>query len=289
MNESFDAGRLRSWVIPDVVRVYSKQDTMLYALGIGLGADPLSADELQFVYERNLQALPSFPTALAYPFLWYAQPGIGIDLVNVVHAEMGFHNHAPVPIEGKVCGTTRVTAIQDKGARVGALLCTRCEIVDTASGTLVSTLHSASLARANGGFEGTARHAPFQPPFPARQPDKVCDTATLPQAALIYRLSGDPNPLHVEPAVAAKAGFARPILHGRCTFGVAAWALMRLCAGYDPRRLTRMHCRFSSPVFPGEVIRTEVWQDGSEVRFRAIVQERDNIVVLSHGRAQVVD
>lgn len=288
MSGAFDAPRLRRWRIPDTARRYTRQDTMLYALGIGLGGDPRSADELRFVYEKELQALPSFATVLAYPFLWYAEPGTGVDLLNVVHAEMGFENHAPIPVEGVVRGETRVTAVEDKGAQVGALLTTRCEIYDSTRGVLVSTLHSASLARAHGGFEAAPRPASSARPLPDRAPDAACDIATLPQAALIYRLSGDLNPLHADPEVAERAGFPGPILHGRCTFGVAAWALLRLCCGYDAQRLKRMRCRFSSPVFPGETVRTEIWREGAGVHFRATVPLR-GAVVLSHGEAEIAE
>ncbi len=288
MSVIFDAERLRNWSIPDVRRSYSKLDTMLYALGVGLGSDPQSVEQLRFVYEQNLQALPSFPTVLGYPFLWYAEPGTGIDLLNVVHAEMGFENHSTVPVEGTVRSVTRIIDVEDKGARVGALLSTRCEIFDTASGALISTLHSASLARANGGFEPTPGRRPSAGRPPEREPDAACNIATLPQAALIYRLSGDFNPLHADPKVAGKVGLPGPLLHGRCTFGIAAWALMQLCCGYDAQRLKRMCCRFSSPVFPGDVIRTEIWENGPDIRFRCCVPQRGGAVVLSHGQAEIV-
>lgn len=285
---TFDAQRLRAWAIPEVSRTFSQRDTILYALGVGLGADPYSADELRFVTEDGLCALPSFGTVLAYPFLWYAQPGTGVDLTRVVHAEMGFENHAPLPVQGEVVGRTRVTAVQDKGADVGALLVTSCEIRHAGSGQPVCTLYSSSLARSLGGFEGPDAVRASAAPWvqPQRPPDQVCDIPTLPQAALIYRLSGDANPLHADPEHARRAGFPGPLLHGRCTFGIAAWALMRLVCHYDPTRLVAMRARFSSPVFPGETLRTEVWQDRSSVLFRVRVPARD-VVVLSHGTATV--
>ncbi len=287
---AFDAQRLRSWAIPDVTRTFTRRDTLLYALGIGLGADPCNADELRFVLEDRLCALPSFGTVLAYPFLWYAQAGTGVDLAHVVHAEMGFENHGPLPVEGQVVGRTRVTAVQDKGAEVGALLVTACEIRDAVRDAPVCTLHSASLVRSLGGFEGTEAPRTSAAPWnlPQRPPDQVCDIPTLPQSALIYRLSGDANPLHADPEQARRAGFPGPLLHGRCTFGIAAWALMRMCCGYDPARLVSMRARFSRPVYPGETLRTEVWQDGASVMFRTRVPARE-VVVLSHGTATVAD
>ena len=122
--------------------------------------------------------------------------------------------------------------------------------------------------------------------LPEREPDGHFDLPTLPQAALIYRLSGDYNPLHADPAVAKAAGFKAPILHGLCTFGVACHALVRTVCDGDPSRLRRQDVRFSSPVYPGETIRTEYWQDGRAVSYRARVLERD-IVVLNNGYAEV--
>ena len=129
--------------------------------------------------------------------------------------------------------------------------------------------------------------ARVQPSFSKRPADAVCEIPTLPQAALIYRLNGDTNPLHADPVKARFAGFPGPLLHGRCTFGIAAWALLRMCCGYDPRRLLRMRARFSSPVYPGETVRIEIWQDDSALHFRALVPAR-NAVVLSQGTASVL-
>lgn len=271
-----------------IARRYTGQDTMRDALGIGLGGDPRSADESRLVYEKELQALPSFATMLAYHRLWYAEPGTGMDLLNVVHVEIGFENHAPFPVGGAVRGQTRVTAVEDKGVLGGALLTMRCEIYDSARGVLVSTLHSASLARAHGGFEAAPRPASSARRLPDHAPDAACDIATMPQAALIYQLSADLNSLHADPELAERAGFPGPILHGCCTFRVAAWALLRLCCGYNAQRLKRMRCRFSSPVFSGETVRTEIWREGAGVHFRASVPLR-GAVVLPHGEAEIAE
>ena len=122
--------------------------------------------------------------------------------------------------------------------------------------------------------------------LPARAPDMVCDLGTRPEMALIYRLSGDYNPLHAEPAAAEAAGFDRPILHGLGTFGVSGHALLKTMCRYDPARLTSFSGRFSAPVFPGETIRTEMWRDGNLVSFRARVVERD-VVAINNGRAEL--
>jgi len=154
------------------------------------------------------------------------------------------------------------------------------------SGELICSLTSTSFARANGGFGGPSGPVKEPHKLPERKPDMICDLPTLPQAALIYRLSGDYNPLHAEPEFAKRAGFKMPILHGRCTFGVAGHAILKTCCGYDPAKLVSMEGRFSSPVFPGETIRTEMWRDGNVISFRALIAERD-AVVFTGGRAEV--
>src|SRR5207247_8267284 len=144
--------------------------------------------------------------------------------------------------------------------------------------------------RAEGGFtaSGQPGDAPAQPlpPVPESEPEAACEIATRPEMALIYRLSGDVNPLHADPAVARAAGFPRPILHGLATYGVAGHAILKTLCGYDPARLTGIAGRFSAPVFPGETIRTEMWRDGSVVSFRPRVVERD-VVASNNGRAEL--
>ena len=272
--------------IPLVEQQLSKRDTMLYALGVGLGADPMDEQQLQFVYEKNLQALPTMAIVLATPGPWHAGLDTGITRTHVVHGEQGFILHKPLPVEGTVTGKTRVVAVLDKGADKGALVLTECEVRNKATSDLICTLTSTTFCRKDGGFGGPA--GPQKPvhPIPERAPDQVCDLATLPQAALIYRLSGDYNPLHSEPAYAAKAGYKQPILHGRATFSVAGHALLKTCCGYDVSRFKSMEGRFSSPVYPGETIRTEMWIDDKVVAFRATVPAR-SVTVLNNGRAEI--
>jgi len=151
---------------------------------------------------------------------------------------------------------------------------------------LVATVTQTTFCRGDGGFGGPPRETPKPHPIPERAPDLTCDLATRPEAALLYRLSGDPNPLHVDPETAKKAGFPRPILHGLATFGVAGHALLKTLCGYDPSKLTSMAGRFSAPVFPGETIRTAIWRDGNVISFRAHAVERD-VVAINNGRAEV--
>ena len=283
---AIDYERLINWRIPEVEQQLTKRDTILYALGVGLGADPCDENQLKFVYEQNLVALPTMAIVLGYPGPWHAQGDTGITRSHVVHGEQGFRIHRTLPVEGAVTGLTEITDVIDKGKDKGALVITRCEVRDKATEEVVCTLTSTTFCRADGGFGGPS--GPVREPhrLPERAPDFACDLPTLPQAALIYRLSGDYNPLHADPAYAKKAGFKMPILHGRCTFSIAGHALLRTCCEYDPERLRSMEGRFSSPVYPGETIRTEMWIDGPIVSFRSTVPAR-GVTVLNNGRAEI--
>ena len=223
---------------------------------------------------------------LGYPGPWHAAPGTGITRSHVVHGEQGFVIHRPLPVEGTIVGLTEVEAVLDKGKDKGALLLTRCTVRMKDTGEKICSLTSTTFARADGGFGGPS--GPMKPThaIPERTPDAVCDLPTLPQAALIYRLSGDYNPLHADPTYAAKAGFKMPILHSRCTFSVVGHALLKTVCGYDATRLKSMDGRFSSPVYPGETIRTEMWIDGNVVTFRGTVPAR-GVTVLNNGRAEI--
>ncbi len=273
--------------IPLVEQTLTQRDTMLYALGVGLGADPMDEQQLQYVYEKNLKALPTMAIILGYPGPWHAAANTGITRSHVVHGEQGFVIHRPLPVEGTITGRNKIAAVLDKGADKGALILTECEVRMKATNELICTLTSTTFARKDGGFGGPSGPQKPMQAIPERAPDKICDLATLPQAALIYRLSGDYNPLHAEPAYAAKAGFKQPILHGRGTFSVAGHAILKTCCGYDAARFKSMEGRFSSPVYPGETIRTEMWMDGKVVTFRATVPAR-GVTVLNNGRAEIL-
>jgi len=278
--------KLINWVIPEVEQHLTRRDTILYALGVGLGADPCDADQLKFVYEDRLQALPTMAIILGYPGPWHAHGDTGITRSHVVHGEQSIRIVKPLPVEGDILGKSRVTGVVDKGKDKGALIMTECTVRDKASGDVVCQLTSTTFCRADGGFGGP--DGPVETPhkLPDTPPQQVCDLPTLPQAALIYRLSGDYNPLHADPAYAAKAGFSMPILHGRCTFSIAGHAILKTLCGYDPARFVAMAGRFSSPVYPGETIRTEMWRDGNVVSFRSTVPAR-GVTVLNNGRAEI--
>jgi acyl dehydratase len=266
-----------------VEHAYTRRDSILYALGVGLGADPTDAGQLSYVYEEGLRIFPTMPVILGFPGFWAKEPDTGIDWRRLVHAEQSFELHRSLALEGKVVGHTRVSAIYDKGADKGALLCQERHVVDADSGERLATISQVSMLRGDGGRGGSEGAPPAPHQLPDRTPDAVCDLPTLPQAALIYRLSGDTNPLHVDPAVARSAGFERPILHGLCTMGVACHAVLRTLWAYDATRLRAMRVRFSAPVFPGDTLRTEIWQDDDVVSFRTFALERE-VLVLNAGR-----
>jgi acyl dehydratase len=283
---AIDYDKLLALDIPEVDDAYTEKDAMLYALGLGLGQDPMNENELAFVYEKNLKALPTFALVLGYAPYWLRNPQSGVTWTKVVHGEQAFELHKPLAPKGHVVGKNRIVEVIDKGEGKGALVYSERKVIDKVSGEAIATLRQTTFCRADGGFGGPPREAPAPHPIPERAPDLVCDLPTRPEMALIYRLSGDINPLHAEPGFAKAAGFPRPILHGLATFGVAGHAILKTICGYDPSRLTAMAGRFSAPVYPGETIRTEMWRDGDVVSFRARVVERD-IVAINNGRAGV--
>ncbi|AVT75449.1 3-alpha,7-alpha, 12-alpha-trihydroxy-5-beta-cholest-24-enoyl-CoA hydratase [Rhodopseudomonas palustris] len=282
-----DPARLRNWPIPDIEQSYTERDTMLYALGVGYGDAPLDAKQLRYVYEQDLQVLPSMSVVLGYPGFWLGNEETGVDWRRVLHGEQGFEIFKTLPPKATVVGRSRVTGLFDKGAGKGAVLLSERDVVDKTTGELLCRLTSTTMLRGDGGFGGPSGPLPVPHALPERAPDLSLRIATSPRAALLYRLSGDYNPLHADPEVARKAGFDKPILHGLCSFGVVCRALVELCCDGDPTRLTKMQVRFSSPVYPGETIVTEVWNEAAgRISFRAKVAERD-VVVINNGLAAV--
>ncbi len=204
----------------------------------------------------------------------------------MLHAEEAFEIHQPLPSQGTVSSETVIEDIVDRGADKGCFVYLKKELRSADGKTLYATVRSNTLARADGGFGGTSKARPAPPAPPERAPDMICDLATTFNQALFYRLCGDMNPLHADPSVATGAGFERPILHGRCTLGVAMHALLRSCCDYDATRMKTLNVRFSSPFLPGETLRTEIWNEHGTAHFRSSSLER-GVVVLNNGSARI--
>lgn len=286
--------QLKSRAFEPVRQHYTQRDTMLYALSLGVGNHPLDTKNLPLVYEgmdQPLQALPTMSSVLGYPGFWMKQEDSGIDWVKLVHGEQRTTIHQPVPVEAKVVGRTRVTRIIDKGAGKGAIVVSERSL-EGEDGTLYATLEQVTFCRGDGGYSQELGGQPSDESLSAlaATPDTAAqwtfEHRIRPEAALLYRLMGDYNPLHADPRVAQAAGFEKPILHGLATYGMVGHALVMTACGGDASQLRSIHARFSSPVYPGETLRTEIWQNGKSLQFRALVVER-NIVVLSHGNGSV--
>ncbi|RYX89417.1 MAG: 3-alpha,7-alpha,12-alpha-trihydroxy-5-beta-cholest-24-enoyl-CoA hydratase [Comamonadaceae bacterium] len=286
---TIDYHRLKNWNFPDVRQRYTEKDSILYALGLGFGMNPTDEAELRFVYEKNLLAMPTMAVVLGYPGFWMEDPATGIDWTRLLHGEQRLRMHRSLPSTGEIIGRTRVKSVTDKGAGKGAIVVAERTVTDAASGALLATLEVVTFCRGDGGYSGNGQPSDTldgaPPTVPDSPPQAVCDLPTRPEMALVYRLSADPNPLHADPAVARAAGFERPILHGMATYGVAARAILKTWCADQPERLKMVNLRFTAPVYPGETLRTEMWQTDGLVRFRARVLERD-LVVLNNGVAE---
>lgn len=282
-----DLEAVKALRLDPVEQRYTVKETILYALGVGYGEPATDAAQLTFVYEGGLRAAPSMCVVLAHPGFWMQRPELKIDWLRLLHGEQSFELHRPLPASGHVRAEYEVVAVEDRGAERGAVLHQAKKLYDVASGDLLAEIQGVFILRGDGGCGSFGTPPPQLSRLPDASPDAVCELPTLPQAALIYRLSGDLNPIHVDPAAAARAGFTAPILHGLCTLGVATRAALATLADNDPTRVRRFAVRFSSPVYPGETIRTEFFGAGGDVRFRARAVERD-LIVLDRGLVQLV-
>lgn len=266
--------------IPDSVQQYGWRDCVLYSLALGAGMHPADEADLAFVDETRLKVQPTLVNVLADPGFWLRDLPLGLDWRRTVHGEQSIRLHRPLAAQGRVRSATRIVDLADKGPGKGALLYAERDLFDMEDGALVATMQQTVFCRGDGGFGGAPSVRPAPAPLPEREPDQRTECPTSPQAALIYRLSADLNPLHIDPAAARAAGFDRPILHGMASFGVAGHGLVRLCCGGAPERLRAMSGRFRAPVYPGETLRLDVWQDEpGRVRFCAVVAERDAIAI----------
>jgi len=273
---------LMSKSIYDIPFSYNDTETMLYALSIGMGQDPLNAKELPYVYEQgnSLQTVPTFSTVLV-PDMF--PPDLGWDYSQVLHAEQRMQLHRPLPPAADLLIDKKIIDAFDRGPSRGAMILLEAEGRLASDDTVLFTLGCTIMARGDGGFGGPSGKGPPPHRAPKRDPDLSCDIGTRQDQALMYRLTGDRNPLHADPARANSVGFERPILHGLCTFGVACNAVLKTICDYDYTLIKGFDARFSAPVLPGDTITTDMWQDGNIVSFRCTVKERDS-VVLRNGK-----
>jgi acyl dehydratase len=263
---------------------YSDKDSILYSLGVGLGNDPMNLAELKYVYENSQVALPSMATNFQYhsPLLLKAN----INFILVVHGEQKLSFSNPLPVSGDFISNAKVIGCYDKGTGKGAIIDVETTINLKKDNTEICKLVSTTFARGDGGFGGP--ESPKSEIFrPEGDPDFVHEIKTKPDQALIFRLSGDFNPLHSDPNFAKTAGFEKPILHGMCTYGIACRSLVESVCEGDAKRLKKFDCRFSSPVYPGETIVTEMWKNGSKVYYQSKVKERDKIVI-KNGVSEII-
>jgi acyl dehydratase len=268
---------------------YDEKDVMLYALSIGFGADPMDPRELAFVYEQDLRVVPTAVTVLdlkpAFSEGATVPPGRRVSELTyemLLHAEQKIELHKPLPPSGAFTGRISTVGAWDKGKDKGAVVQNQAVWTD-AAGEKVATSTMSVFARGDGGFGGPSQGAPEPHPIPQRAPDRTVEVQTRPDQALLYRLNGDRNPLHCDPETARAAGFERPILHGLCTYGIACRVVLQAYADWDPARLLSHQARFSAPVFPGETLAVDLWQDGEAVSFQVRVPAR-GVTVIKNGK-----
>ena len=267
---------------------YGDRETMLYNLGLGMSRDQLDPEELRYTFEKDLKTIPTmaalFGTGGGRVF------GGGKSTLNftmLVHGEQRIEVHQPLPFEADLAVQSRMLEALDKGEGKGAVLYTETTTKMKDSGAPVSTAISTLFFRGDGGFGGKSGPAPVEThSIPERDPDATCELGTRDDQALLYRLSGDRNPLHSDPAFADAAGFPKPILHGLCTYGIACRAVLQTICDYDHTRIKSFDARFSSPVFPGETLVTDMWVDGNVVSYRCRLKERD-VMVINNGRCEL--
>ena len=256
---------------------WDNTQVILYHLGVGAGVPPTDPKELEYTYEQNLKVLPSFGVLPVFPILggMVGVDGMSFNPMMLLHGEQDITLHKPLPVEAKVESSGRITGIYDKGK--GATVVIDADTRD-ANGEPLCTNRFTAFIRGEGGFGGEPGPQPGND-APDRAPDLVVESPTLPQQALLYRLSGDRNPLHVDPAMAALGGFDTPILHGLCSFGIVCKAVVDRALDGDVTKVGRYQARFAGVVFPGETIVTSMWREGDKVVVRATTKERDTGVI----------
>lgn len=270
---------------------YSDTDTLLYAVSIGMGRDPLDEKELTYVCETSgKNVLPTVASVLAKPSKRAKNNAMAIlmskmNFMMMLHGEQRTQIHQPIPPKAKTLISTGVTGIFDKGEGKGTIVTleTRVKLED---GSPLFTNSSSLFFRADGGFGGSAEGAPVAHPIPDREPDAVCEMKGRVDQALVYALNGDRNPIHRDPVIAKKAGFEKPITHGLCSYGIACHAVVKTMLDYDQASMTNFDVRFSAPAYPGETQVVEMWRDGNVISFRSTIKER-GVVCINNGKCTV--
>lgn len=285
-----DYQNLRQWPFQEAAVRYAANDCIRYALSLGMAQDPLDAQDLQYVYEEGLRVVPTFLSTMGGSGAWFRDPRSGIQWLQMLHGEQRMRFHGAVPPGAELTCRARISRVVDKGAGRGALVVVQQDWAHAPGGAPLATAQQVLFCRADGGFATAAQpgDVPLEPLpcAPRRAPDQTLDMPTLPNAALLYRLGGDRNPIHVLPQAAREAGFDRPILHGLCTYGMAARAVLRAGGLGDGTRLSAIAARFSAPVFPGETLQARLWHGPQQVQFELWARERA-VPVLSHGLAEL--
>jgi acyl dehydratase len=273
---------LMAAAVDDLQLTYGDTETMLYAQSIGFGRDPVAQKELPYVFEqgRPLRTVPSMASVLV-PDMF--PPDLGWDFTQVLHAEQRLQLHRPLPAAANLLVNKRIVDIFDRGPKRGAMILFEADGRLAKDDTAVFTLGMTVIARGDGGFGGTSGSGPAPHRAPRRDPDLSCNRDTRIDQALLFRLNGDRNPLHADPATANRAGFGVPILHGLCTYGIACHAILQTICDYDDTLIKGFDARFSAPVMPGDTIRTDMWQERNIVSFRCTAVERD-VMVLRNGK-----
>lgn len=264
---------------------WSWKDCALYAMGIGYGTDPLDERELDFVYEqREQQVVPTFCGVLCWPELWQANPAAEVNWTRTLHGEQRFRLHRPLGVCGAVRARYAAVAVSDKGPGRDAVVWFDTELNDALTGEPVASIRTTQVMRGEGGCGNWGEPVEALPPVdPGVGVTGSIEYTTLPSQALLYRLSGDYTSLHADPAIARRAGFARPIMHGLANMGIACRAILERFCPEDASRLMEMSVRFVAPAYPGETLRVEFLHDKLGPRFRAWSVER-NLLLLDRGQ-----
>jgi acyl dehydratase len=259
---------------------YDERAAILYALGIGFGSTPLHHDDLSFVYEKHLRTVPTMAGLFSVPSNLLA----GVDFRMVVHAGQWLTLHQELPPKGNLFIESRVVEALDKGKEIGAIIFVETKTTLKDSGSPLSTAVSSIIARGDGGFGAPDQRPPYtHHALPSRDADRCLEIKTRPDQSIIYRLSGDLNPLHCDPEFAKMVGFTNPIMHGMCTYGICCRAIIEHLCLFDPAKIRQFDGRFSAPAYPGETLILDLWIDHEIISYRCRLKERD-VTIIDNGK-----